>query len=62
MILTRRQATRYEPNWQKSFWGDNYPRLQKIKKTVDPDDTLWCHPCVGNEAWKETADNKLCRV
>jgi hypothetical protein len=37
-------AGRYEPDWQRTFWGDNYERLLKIKKTVDPDDTLWCQP------------------
>lgn len=52
---------RYEPNWQKSFWGDNYARLLKIKKTVDPDDVLWCNPCVGNEGWQEVKKT-LCRV
>jgi hypothetical protein len=37
-------AGRYEPNWQRTFWGDNYARLLQIKKTVDPDDVLWCQP------------------
>jgi hypothetical protein len=50
-----------EPDWQHSFWGDNYDRLVKIKRQVDPLDTLWCQPCVGNERWKEVG-YQLCRV
>jgi Berberine and berberine like/Alcohol dehydrogenase GroES-like domain len=26
----------YEPDWQRSFWGDNYPRLLEIKHAYDP--------------------------
>jgi len=37
-------AGRYEPDWQRTFWGEHYERLLKIKKAVDPDDTLWCQP------------------
>ncbi|KAK4187062.1 Tetrahydrocannabinolic acid synthase [Podospora australis] len=54
-------ADRYEPDWQQTFWGENYARLLQIKRTVDPDDVLWCAPCVGNERWHEVGD-QLCRV
>jgi hypothetical protein len=54
-------AGRYEPDWQQSFWGDNYARLAEIKRAVDPDDVLWCAPCIGNEGWEEV-DNRLCQV
>ncbi|KAI0867405.1 FAD-binding domain-containing protein [Hypoxylon argillaceum] len=50
-----------EPNWHYSFWGDNYERLVQIKRTVDPNDVLWCHPCVGNERW-EYHGYQLCPV
>lgn len=50
-----------EPDWQHSFWGKNYERLLKIKREVDPDDVLWCNPCVGNDRWKEV-DGVLCRA
>ncbi|KAK3349476.1 FAD binding domain-containing protein [Lasiosphaeria hispida] len=55
------EASRYEPDWQHTFWGDNYSRLLKIKRAVDPDDVFWCVPCVGNERWHEV-DDVLCRV
>jgi len=59
--LTCSQASPYEPGWQNQFWGSNYERLVQIKRAVDPDDVLWCNPCVGNERWREVG-NQLCRV
>ncbi|KAI1172248.1 FAD-binding domain-containing protein [Nemania sp. FL0916] len=50
-----------EPNWQHTFWGENYERLLQIKRRYDPEDVLWCHPCVGNDRW-EQIDYRLCRV
>ncbi len=61
MLIRRCQADVYEPNWQETFWGDNYPRLLGLKRLVDPYDVLWCYPCVGSERWKEVGD-RLCRV
>jgi hypothetical protein len=26
--------------WQDAYYGANYPRLQKVKKTVDPSDAF----------------------
>ncbi|KAK4206717.1 FAD-binding domain-containing protein [Rhypophila decipiens] len=54
-----------EPDWRHAFWGrggKNYARLLRIKRAVDPDDVLWCHPCVGNERWEEIDGGVLCRV
>ncbi|KUJ11481.1 FAD-binding domain-containing protein [Mollisia scopiformis] len=48
-----------EPDWQHTFWGDNYERLLSIKKDYDLGNVLWCHPCVGSENW-EVVDNVLC--
>lgn len=56
------EASPSEPNWQQAFWGANYGRLAQIKKTVDPNDVFWCHPCVGNEGWEEDGKGGLCRV
>ncbi|KAK3943095.1 6-hydroxy-D-nicotine oxidase [Diplogelasinospora grovesii] len=55
------EADPEEPDWQHQFWGDNYERLVRIKRAVDPDDVLWCTPCVGNERWQQVGD-RLCRV
>lgn len=39
----------FEPDWQRSFWGDNYPRLLAIKHAYDPHNRFTCHHCVGSE-------------
>jgi FAD/FMN-containing dehydrogenase len=39
----------FEPDWQRSFWGDNYPRLLAIKRAYDPANLFTCHHCVGSE-------------
>lgn len=45
------EADTYEPNHIHSFWGqDNYNRLLKIKKEVDPSNLITCHQCVGAES------------
>ena len=58
-----------EPNWQQSFFGDQYHRLLSIKKAVDPWDLFWAPTTVGSENWRvETVDKlptqngPLCRV
>ncbi|PWI69532.1 hypothetical protein PCL_01179 [Purpureocillium lilacinum] len=56
------EAFVFEKNWQQSFWGDNYPRLLKIKRAVDPANALWCQTCVGSEGWAQKQDGQLCRV
>jgi hypothetical protein len=50
----------FEPEWQKAFWGANYDRLKKIKKTLDPENVLWCRRCVGSEMLIEQGDGRLC--
>ncbi|KAK3905729.1 hypothetical protein C8A05DRAFT_41361 [Staphylotrichum tortipilum] len=54
------EADAEEPNFQTEFWGSHYKRLLKIKRATDPDDVLWCTPCVGNERWEQVGD-RLCR-
>jgi FAD/FMN-containing dehydrogenase len=41
----------FEPNWQDSFWGDNYARLKRIKQKYDPDGLFFLHHGVGSEDW-----------
>ncbi|KAJ8123346.1 hypothetical protein ONZ43_g688 [Nemania bipapillata] len=50
-----------ERDWQHAFWGENYERLLQIKRTYDPEDVLWCAPCVGNERWEQIG-YRLCRI
>jgi hypothetical protein len=60
-MLSQRGRRANEPDYQHAFWGSHYARLLKIKRAIDPDDVLWCHPCVGDEGWKEEG-GKVCQV
>lgn len=40
-----------EPDFQRSFWGDNYSRLYKIKKKWDPRGVFIVRKGVGSEDW-----------
>lgn len=60
--LTQRQAAGFERDPATTFWGDNYERLLRIKRSVDPHDVFWCSPCVGNDRWAEREDGQLCKI
>jgi FAD/FMN-containing dehydrogenase len=40
----------FEPDWQDTFWGPNYPRLLEIKRRYDPQNMFRVHHGVGSEA------------
>ena len=56
------EADGYEPDWQKSFWGEGYERLLRMKEAVDQKGVLWCRGCVSSEGWEERGDGKRCRL
>ncbi|MHB8529079.1 MAG: BBE domain-containing protein [Caulobacteraceae bacterium] len=41
----------FQSDWQRAFWGPNYPRLSAIKRRYDPDGLFTVHHGVGSEAW-----------
>ncbi len=41
----------FDKDWQRSFWGPNYPRLRAMKKKYDPDGLFFVHHGVGSEDW-----------
>jgi FAD/FMN-containing dehydrogenase len=43
------EADLFEPDWQRSFWGDNYSRLLDIKRRYDPTNLFRVHHGVGSE-------------
>ncbi|KAF8885912.1 FAD-binding domain-containing protein [Mucidula mucida] len=49
------EADIHEPNFEASFWGNNYERLVAIKRKYDPDHLLDCWHCVD---WKGAKDPK----
>jgi hypothetical protein len=38
-----------EKDWQKSFFGNQYARLLRIKRNVDSKGLFSCRQCVGSE-------------
>ncbi|KAF9924401.1 hypothetical protein BGZ67_009275, partial [Mortierella alpina] len=47
-----------EPDWQRNYFGSNYPRLKKVKDLIDPKGLFLCNKCVGSEDW---SDDLICR-
>lgn len=52
------EADGSELDFQRSFWGENYPRLYEIKKKWDPRGVFIVRRGVGSEDWD---DEGLCR-
>lgn len=42
----------FEEDWQKQFWGSNYPQLLEVKKKYDPTNLFHVHHGVGSELVK----------
>lgn len=38
-------------DWQTAFWGDNYPKLNDIKKQWDPEGVFYSPSTPGSEDW-----------
>lgn len=63
------EADTEEPDFQESFYGENYGRLLGIKKEWDPWGLFYAVTGVGSEEWvvegtggKPTQQGRLCRV
>ncbi|TLD32446.1 FAD binding domain-containing protein [Venturia nashicola] len=55
------EASPYEKDWKTTFYGggERYEKLLKIKQKYDPNNVLWCFPCVGGDVFSEGKDGKL---
>ena len=51
-----------QADFQRVFFGANYPRLLQIKKKYDPDGFFYAVKAVGSEAWDVAADGRMCRA
>jgi hypothetical protein len=49
-----------QPNFQSTFWGENYAKLLSIKKKWDPSSFFYATVGVGSEAWTVETDGRLC--
>jgi hypothetical protein len=60
-------AYKNEANWaekdiKKSFYGDTYQRLDKVKRTIDPDGFFYGITSVGFDRFEWDSDGRLCKV
>jgi FAD/FMN-containing dehydrogenase len=55
------ESSFFEAEWQKSYWGPNYPKLLNIKKKYDPDGLFFVHHGVGSEEWSADGFMRLVR-
>jgi hypothetical protein len=51
----------FEPRWQQSYWGPNYPRLRAAKAKYDPTGLFFVHHGVGSEEWSADGFTRLTR-
>ena len=53
------EADANEPDFQRTFFGDNYEKLKEIKKAYDPDGLFIVSAGVGSEDWDRSG---FCRL
>ncbi|KAI2465269.1 FAD-binding domain-containing protein [Annulohypoxylon bovei var. microspora] len=52
----------YQPDWQKNFWGPQYPQLVEIRKKWDPNGVFYAVSTPGTEDWEVIEyGTRLCR-
>lgn len=56
------EANFEQDQWQENFYGENYPRLRKIKDALDPRGSLYARTAVGSEDWVQDGQGRLCPV
>jgi FAD/FMN-containing dehydrogenase len=49
-------------DWQRIFYGSNYPRLRTVKDDWDPHSVFYAHTAVGSEDWVIDSDGRLCKA
>ncbi|KAK7978485.1 FAD binding domain-containing protein [Apiospora saccharicola] len=56
------EADFHQPDWQQTFFGENYDRLLQIKRKWDPEGRFYAIRTVGSEAWNVAADGRMCKA
>jgi len=49
----------FDPVWQQSYWGSNYPKLKATKAKYDPEGLFFVHNGVGSEDWSADGFTRL---
>ncbi|KAH8890582.1 isoamyl alcohol oxidase [Thozetella sp. PMI_491] len=49
-----------QPNWQETFFGENYGALLAIKEKWDPEGVLYGLRTIGSDKWTVAKDGRMC--
>ncbi|KAL2130240.1 hypothetical protein VTI74DRAFT_6717 [Chaetomium olivicolor] len=56
------EADPYQPNWQRHFWGSEYPKLRALRYKWVPLGVFYAVATPGTEGWEVIEDGtRLCR-
>ncbi|KAF2755342.1 isoamyl alcohol oxidase [Pseudovirgaria hyperparasitica] len=51
-----------EPDWQRAYWGDKYPRLLELRRKWDPKGVFYARTTPGTEEWEVLEEGtRLCK-
>lgn len=53
------ESNYFNRDWQREYWGENYPRLRAIKSAYDPEGLFCVHHGVGSEDWSADGFTRL---
>jgi hypothetical protein len=56
------EADFQQPDWKETFYGENYERLLRTKRTYDPEGLLYVVAGVGSDNWVVHDDGRMCRL
>jgi len=53
------ESSFFQTDWQRAYWGANYPRLRAVKARYDPDGLFLVHHGVGSEDWSDDGFTRI---